>query len=341
MSQPSSATDSSSVAATTTYVYIVAKAQDQNGNSLAITAGTDGGVYVHKLSYGSDTQLWEKRTVASRTDGSGHNLPIYGLINKSLNKCIVRDANHQGANLSLISADNVYMNTLAMWRYESFGGWNSFADWEQKINIPGNGPYHDGQRLVTWGYSGGAPNETWYPVNEFTNMEVIDLSFNMNQLNLTTQSPQTYHYQTIINDTDIEQKDISITYSTEIADSYSFTNSSKTTLTQTVGAKFQVPIIDVGAKVSLTTEETFTFSTTKSQSKSTKTAIQYSANVKPRTKLTITGLLLSGTLNIPYTARVRVHFPDTTTQERNITGTFTRVSGYTTQETVTTSKITK
>jgi hypothetical protein len=140
-----------------TYINIVSKAKDPDGRSLAIA---DGGynVIVDALSETSDSQLWERRAFP---DGS------YALVNKASNMCIARQYPGNGSPLQPMPV-SVLPNPLAQWRDDNVSGpynaINSLQDWEQKINIPGDGPYYEGQPLITYKWSGGADNELWEQV---------------------------------------------------------------------------------------------------------------------------------------------------------------------------------
>jgi len=114
----------------TQYYFICCKATSNKGQRLAITAYPNGEVHVNDLNYENENQMWSKVPVTTRTDAQR---PIFGLINKGQSKCIARDGNHQGANLSLKTTDVIQFNELAMWRDEpNWGGINSYADGEQK-----------------------------------------------------------------------------------------------------------------------------------------------------------------------------------------------------------------
>jgi hypothetical protein len=124
--------------------------------TLSIAAGGDGRVIAGPQEV-SDFSTW---TMPPARDGAG-----FGLVSVAHGTCIARASNGNGAPLILIDAAELETNDLAIWRHDNVPGdynaINSFADWDQKINIPGNGPYLPGTQLITWHWSGGAANELW------------------------------------------------------------------------------------------------------------------------------------------------------------------------------------
>jgi len=307
------------------YYFIVAKATDNGGNSLALTA-VNGVVHVQLLDYSSEAQQWEKRKVTSRTDTQN---PIFGLINRQTNTCVVRDGNHQGANLVLRSPDTCNFEELAMWRDEpSWGGINSYADWEQKINIPGNGPYSSGQQIVTWGYSGGAPNESWYYVQDNVTAELVSISFKEDLAKILQLPPVLFHTQVIENNSDVKQEGMETSYTTAIADNYSFTEEKGQKFTMSQGLSVKLPEIGVGMKVTFKEELSFTFSTKTATSTSRSMTVTFNPPVAPRSKVQCQAIVLNGKLDIPYTAVVKYTSPGKTPVQKSIAGVFTRVNAW-------------
>jgi len=306
------------------YYYLVSKATDPNGNSLAMTA-IDGVVEVKQLNYSDEAQQWEKRTVTSRTDAQHQ---PYGLVNKKFNTCIARDVNHQGAKLLLKSPDTCNFDELAMWRDESFGGINSEADWEQKINIPGNGPYTDGQKLVTWGYSGGASNETWYYVQNAVTTELVSLDFKEDEGKILQLPPVLFHTQVIENNSDAKQENMETSYTTAIADNYSFSEENGLKISMSAGISVKLPEIGVGMKVTYKTEASFSFSTKTTTSTTRTMTVTFNPPVAPRSKVQCQAIVLNGQLDIPYTAVVKYTYPGKAPVQRSIAGIFTRVNAW-------------
>jgi hypothetical protein len=141
------------------YEVFVSRVRTADGRLLAITAGADADdmVYV-RVATGSNLQQWEKRPDAAKG--------AFALVSRERpNKCLARKDARNGSALILVDVSEIPKNNYCLWREEGdlrgFHPINSYSDWEQKINIPGNGPYRDGQALCTWEWSGGANNEMW------------------------------------------------------------------------------------------------------------------------------------------------------------------------------------
>ena len=161
------------------YRMIVSKAQTKDGKTLMIAAGSgnDNNVYVQLLAdekapeFG--LQIWERRPTRN---GKG-----YLLVNKTTNTCLARANHNNGSPLILVSTSQIETNDFLVWQDDTVPGtYNaiySYADREQKITIPGNGPYTAGQRLITWEWERAASKELWRQVPYLKSDEVVDIDF--------------------------------------------------------------------------------------------------------------------------------------------------------------------
>lgn len=307
------------------YFFICSKATSNKGERLAITANPNGEVHVNNLNYQDENQMWSKTKVTTRTDAQH---PIFGLISKGQNKCIVRDTNHQGANLLLKTTDVIQFNELSMWRDEpAFGGINSYADWEQKINIPGNGPYVDGQRLVTWGYSGGAPNESWFYVDDQTKTELIKFAFHMT----TTDTFTKLQPDTKIDDSGRNELDdpvpLKVDFTYEVEDTVTFKDESGFKFG--VDTEVTVGIPDIGEGSLKFGTESSTKEAKENGGKIKKSVtLKTKVTVPPKSKAVCSIMFLRGQLDVPYTATMRYTYGNGKTVDRDFAGVFTRVSAY-------------
>ena len=157
------------------HVRIVAKAAAETGGKLAISGKGFQNVCVYAADDGDAYQLWQRLPTA---DGA------YMLINKANGLCILRNGNTNGAQLVLALPGENWAPSLAQWRDDvvkgDYNAINSLDDWEQKINIPGDGPYYPGNYLVTWTWSHGADNELWQQVPVHAeNLTLQSLSFDV------------------------------------------------------------------------------------------------------------------------------------------------------------------
>lgn len=138
------------------YVKIVSQAHNAQGLNLFITAAPDGKATVY-TELDDDSQLWFKKLMRKESGA-------YALVNKKHGTCIKRDASAQGAPLRMVDIEEA-ADKLALWLDDTVPSQHnaiqSFIDGEQKINIPGNGPYSAGAQLITWEWSRGKANELW------------------------------------------------------------------------------------------------------------------------------------------------------------------------------------
>jgi hypothetical protein len=311
---------------------IVAQALSDQGSTLAITAGSagdasnegaDNRVYVKNLDYTNPLQKWEFRE--ARPDGA------FALINKVRGLCIARDSNHQGANLILVPVDQIAINDLAVWRHDSVPGTynaiNSYADWEQKINIPGNGPYRNGQELITWEWSGGEPNELWVAVSDTTRTTINSIDFSIDQGVIQDENPLVAGMQTVSNNTGQDQ-DQKLSFSFIESHTYSFKQERGLKVSESIEFKAGLPIIGE-SKVAIKVEGSWTFSETHGQSKEHQVSVEVPVKVPAHTAVRVSVIILRAQLNVPFNAVVHYEYPDGSSDDKSTSGLFTGVNGYT------------
>lgn len=163
------------------YRVIISKATTKDGKRLAIAAGggTDNNVYVQLWAAEKepefDLQIWERRPTR---DGKG-----YLLINKTKGTCLARANHNNGSPLILVGTYQIETNDFLVWEDDTvpgtFNAIKSYADREQKITIPGNGPYTAGQRLITWEWERGASKELWRQLPYLKSEELMDIDFDI------------------------------------------------------------------------------------------------------------------------------------------------------------------
>jgi len=315
---------SNNTVAAPVYFYIVAVARDPQGNRLALSSnngGVNGAITVQILNYADASQLWMKQPASNFNGG-------FGLINKQTNLCIGRTNTNQGSQLHLFTLDRIQLDSKAVWRDElTWGGINSMADWEQKINIPGNGPYRAGAQMVTWGYGGGAQNESWFQVPEQAQVDLVSINFNVTLANiLSNEAPIMAGCQTQNNSSDSVQP-CSLSYDQKQKDSVSFKDGSGLSIKTSVTVGAKIPdIAEVSSTFSVAND--VEYDNENSQSVEKELAANFTFNVPPRSKVQATSTLLGGNLTVPYTAVFNRTYPNGSTAQQVVNGTFTRVSSY-------------
>jgi len=319
---------------TTQNCYFIAKATTPKGEPLALSAQAEHSVplfpnfdklvCVKKLNYSDQNQMWQRLKIQNASD---KNHDCFGLINVGRNMCIIRQENHQGTRLELVSIDKCQFDELAQWRFEDYGGINSVADWEQKINIPGNGPYTDGQFVVTWEYSHGGSNEIWRIVGVNIKEEIQSFEFNIPAAALIHLPPTTYTQQSLANQTSVQQsQEVDVSYTK--TNHYSFTDTTGTKITSTMGFKVKVPEIGAEFSASLSVETDVEYSSTTSKDDSTTVTVKFNPIVPPNSTVVCTALIQNGQLSVPYTAVIKRTFPDNSTAIITNTGTFVHVNSW-------------
>jgi len=149
--------------------YIIPKAGGPGDMMLALTAHADSDdVFIDHFWETSGLQVW--RRVPARGGG-------YGLVNRQRGLALARASNDNAARLKLVPVAHIGTDDLAVWRDDTvpgtFNAINSLADWEQKINIPGNGPYFPGAWMFSWHWDHGHANELWYQLPAATGTTTI------------------------------------------------------------------------------------------------------------------------------------------------------------------------
>jgi hypothetical protein len=309
--------------ATPVYKSLVAQALSSTG-PLAITGGDvgDDRVYVRTLDYSNDLQYWELRQV--RNDGA------FAIINKKRGLCIARREDTQGTPLILVGVDQTPYNDLAVWRDDKVAGTynalNSYKDWEQKINIPGNGPYTDGQALLTWGWSGGAQNELWAKVDDASAVTIKSINFDVTNGNIQDETPLVAGTQTVVNNSSQEQQQ-TVTFTFAETNSYHFEQTTGLKVTESVEFTAGLPLVG-DSKVAITVEGSWTFTDGTEQTHEQQVSYDVPVTVPPHKSIRVSMVALRARSNVPFSAVVSYAVPNGAAVERTVSGMFVGVNGY-------------
>jgi hypothetical protein len=314
------------MAAGSGYYKVVSKMRTWEGKYLAVAASTaddDTAVYVLEESYDNDYMLWER---LSTRGGNG-----FALVNKARNLCIRRAGNGNGERLTLANLENIERDDLCVWRTEGpYGGYiclNSFADFEQKMNIPGNGPYRSGTPLIAFEWDGGAGNELWMMIEETANVSIKSIDFNLNSLHIEDQQPIVAAHQVLENRSDVEQEN-TVEFSFTEVSTYRFEQSSGYSISQTI--EFSGGIPEIGEAKSVTTiTGSFEYKTGEEKGREDRITITMPVKTPPHTTVDAQAVLLTGRLDVPYVATFLVEYPGQKPIEKTATGTFVNVKAYT------------
>lgn len=310
------------------YRMIVSKAQTQDGKTLvlAATGGTDNNVYVQLQARGDDPQfdlqIWERRPTR---DGKG-----YLLINKAKGTCLARANHHNGSPLILVGTDQIETNDFLVWRDDTVPGTynaiNSYTDWEQKINIPGNGPYKPGQSLMTWEWSGAGNNELWRQLPYLKSVELTKIVFDIDAGEILDRAPVVVATQTVTNLSSIEQEQsVTLTYAT--THRYNFTRERGLKVSDSIEFKAGLPIIGQ-SKIKIAVEGHWKYTEENETSTQEQVEVLVPVKIPPGSSIQVSALVLSGKLDVPYTATLKLTYWNDEVHEHESSGRFIGVNSY-------------
>ncbi len=308
------------------YRKILSKAKSSSREYLAISAsanGDDRSVYIQAEEFGNDLQLWERR---STRNGQG-----YALINKERGLCIARGSNENGTSLYLASVDYIERDDLAVWRDDTVGGtWNainSFADWEQKINIPGNGPYGPGQSLISWEWDGGDDNELWVQLEDQRTVTIESIDFDLGVANLEDRNPIVAASQIVNNYLDKEQTQ-TLTFRLLDAHAYRFEHKEGLEVSESIEYSAGIPEVDQ-MKVAISVKGTWEYTTAREQVQEAELTLSVPVTIPPNSSVRVSALLLQARLDVPYKVVFWVAYPGREPIKKTASGIFTGVNSYT------------
>lgn len=304
------------------YRSLICKAYSGEGKQLAISASTDNNnVYVQNLDYSNDLQLWEVR---SARDGKA-----FALINKRTGRAIARAENRQGTPLVTVGLEQINTSDLAVWRNEggeTFNPINSFADWEQKINLPGNGPYRAGQQLITWEWDGGDDNEKWVQVKDSRQTRIKSINFDMGLADIEDYAPVVAGTQTVTNISGVDQEQ-KLTFKFVEGHRYAFTHERGLTVSEEIQFKGGLPILGE-AKVTIRVEGTWKFSEEQESTDEQEVSVEVPVKIPAHQSIRVSVLMLQARVSVPYSAQIETVYADGTTRTESTGGLFGGVNTY-------------
>lgn len=310
------------------YRMIVSKAKTADNKTLVIAAagGTDNKVYAQLQVSGADAsfdlQLWERRPVR---DGKG-----YVLINKATGTCLARANHNNGSPLILVKTDQIETNDFLVWRDDTVQGTynaiNSYVDWEQKITIPGNGPYRPGQQLITWEWNQGASKELWRQLPYLRSVELKKIDFNLDAGEILDLTPKVVATQTVTNNTPLEQEQ-SVTLTYAKSHRYNFQHERGFKLSEEVEFQGALPLIGQ-SKIKVAVEGHWKFTQEAESTTQEQVEVHVPVKIPPHSSVEVSAVLLSGELDVPYTAIFKVTYWNEEVVEQGTFGRFVGVNSY-------------
>jgi hypothetical protein len=154
-----------------TYFFIVSKARAPSGAVLVLGSRTQ--TQTLRVVTLDELDLAEQAQMFTRRPPDPANARVFGLQNRRYGTWIrrIRDPNAPSRMGRIpwlaLSPNDPWMpyGKASSWEDDRVPGpYNalvSIEDWEQKINIMGDGPYGTHSTVIMWDWSGGAVNELW------------------------------------------------------------------------------------------------------------------------------------------------------------------------------------
>ncbi|MBB3108817.1 hypothetical protein FHS18_000869 [Paenibacillus phyllosphaerae] len=311
---------------TVEYVVIVSKARSKDSQVLVITATTEQEkpVVAAKQEYGNEYQLWEKRQVRANDSN------VYALVNKKTGTCLGRANASNGSKIVLGTVAEAKINDFYAWRDDNVPGTHnaikSNADWEQKLNIPGNGPYSSGQGLVTWEWSRGQQNELWVCVPDSKLITLTRMDFQMDQASILKSVPVVSSKQLVTNLTAHEQTE-TVTFSVTKGKTYSFKREHGLKISEGITFSAGLPLVGE-TEVEIVVEGTHTYSEDHTEEETEEVTLEIPVTVPAQSAVTVSAIMLQGIIDVPYTATFEIKYPDATFTEK-ASGIFKGVNTFT------------
>jgi hypothetical protein len=288
---------------TTPPLFLIQSKVDQSDWVLTVK-GSGSSRYV-RLNHNSadESQLWLREEDAARGG--------FFLRNPFLDLCL-RAGSSQGGGVTM--AAKTMSDAELIWRKEGDADWgclNKLSDWEQKLNIAGDGPYDDNSSIVQYEYDRGSDHEMWKLVQYEPNFGSTDVVYNEQSKAVVLGDPISAAVTNIENSSTTASVTTSVTLRTSVQKTMTHSVSDQTqhalTVAQKFGGKFSIDkVFEVSEEGSVTATRT-TSRTVGDQTSNAETIdVSVSANVVvPAGKsYDVTLMVRHCTLTVPYTATI-------------------------------------
>ena len=228
-------------------------------------------------------------------------------------------------------------DSAMLWRQEDYRGpWkglNALRDWEQKLNLAGNGPYNENSVPILWEYSNKSPNECWQLIPDTGLITLESITYDMKQAQVSRVQPFLCQATSV----DARQSGIPINTTVELVRSitvtrqfsYSESVSKSLKIAEKLGVKVKIKeIVEVSPEVSVehSTATTTTYLEQTSQSTTASDKVSMQVQVPARTRYEFMVRVAYGKVTVPFTATIARVLPTGATQRDTITGRYTNVN---------------
>ena len=248
-------------------------------------------------------QLWVREEDAARGG--------FFLRNPFLDRCL-RAGSSQGGTITMASKS--MGDAELIWRKEQGDDWgclNKLSDWEQKMNVAGNGPYDENTPIIQYEYDRGSDHELWKLVKYDPNFGPAVIIYEEGGQHLTLGDPITADVTNLDNRSSTARLNSTVTLrtTTQKTETHSVSDTTQNTLslTQTFGAKFAIDkVFEVSESGSVTATQSTTRVIGDQSSVSDTIDISASANVmvEPGKNYNVSLMARHCTLTMPFTATI-------------------------------------
>jgi len=304
--------------------------QSRIGNSdWVLTAAPDNTNVRLTHKTGAFNQLW-----TARVDSRGG----FFLVNVA-NDRVLKHTRLQGGTVQLATSN--LGDPAMLWKIDKFGGdglnnigLTTLGDWEQKLNVAGNGPYNESSKIIVWEYSRAAHNETWSLIADPGTFTVQDIQYDLGaariNLNMPPRSSVAVRAPNSLSTPIRTTLKLSRTEASSRGFSYSQTDSKMLSITNTFRAQLTVKkIVEVenSTAVTVETKTENTFGRTEETSETNEVAMEVEVEIPGNKTYEYQVQSFHGEVVVPYKARLARTLPTGQVEYTNITGTYRNVSG--------------
>jgi hypothetical protein len=256
------------------------------------------------------------------------------LVNAETNE-VLHQTRPQGGEVAL-KAKSLGDSSM-LWRQEAYRGvWsglNAFSDWEQKLNLAGNGPYNENSVPILWEYSNKSPNECWQLIPDTGLITLESITYDMSQAQVSRVEPFLCKGTSIDN----RLRTVPVTTAVELARSvnvtrqfsYSESVAKSLKIAEKLGVKINIKdIVEVSPEVSSeqSTTTTTTYLEQTAQGTTTSDKVTVSVQVPAGAHYQFMVRVAYGKVSVPFTAKVSRVLPTGATQIDTVHGVYTNVN---------------
>ena len=271
------------------------------------------GLHIDHNAY-SDAQLWMKEDDAR----GGFFLRAPTIESSTCPTGICMRAGGSQGNGAPTLVPKTMADPELIWRKEQGDDWgclNKLPDWQQKLQLAGDGPYDENSQLCNYEYDNGSDHELWKLVPYTPQYSAASIVYGETQL--SKGDPITATSQVFVNHSATATADFTATLSTSQAQSHthsvSDTSAKSLSVTQAIGAKFTIDkVLEVSetSTISATSSQSTTIGDQDTVSNTVTATTSVKVTVPPAKSYEVALLANRCTLVAPYTATLTRMKPD-------------------------------